>query len=51
MLMHAMQAVDNFLGQLHLTDLHKYRITEHEWKVLQDYEIILSVNIPTASNL
>jgi hypothetical protein len=40
------QAVDNLLGQPHLPELAKYRLTSTEWDVLQDFEVILSVSLP-----
>ena len=39
------QAVDNLLAQLHLPELTKYRLSEKEWEVLWDFEVILSVII------
>ena len=37
------QAIDNLLVQQHLPELTKYRLSEKEWEVLQDFEVILSV--------
>ena len=39
------QAVDNLLAQPHLPELTKYRLSEKEWEVLWDFEVILSVII------
>ena len=36
------QAVDNLLAQPHLPELAKYRLSEKEWEVLQDFEVILT---------
>ena len=39
------QAVNNLLVQPHLPELAKYRLSEKEWEVLWDFEVILSVII------
>ena len=39
------QAVDNFLAQLHLPGLAKYRLSEKQWEVFWDFEVILSIII------
>ena len=45
------QAVDNLLAQLHLPELAKYRLSEKEWEVPRDFEVILSVIIVITSHL
>ena len=45
------QAVNNLLAQLHLPELAKYRLSEKEWEVLRDFEVILSVIIVITSHL
>ena len=45
------QAVDNLLVQPHLPELAKYRLSEKEWEVLRDFEVILSIIIVITSHL